>query len=137
VISALLLAPTGAAAEADPTPTTCRVVVDNAHSTPDGQNPNWTWYCDDTGRPTYTELGFTGAWGLVLPYSTTPLPEGTVHYVAQSAHVTIGGGPDAKPAILWRMSKEYGGGGYEWRPVGPAMWNSRPLTFDDDPQGSS
>jgi hypothetical protein len=91
-----------------------RLVAVDAHAAPSsprpvGQNPNWTWYCDDSGRPTYTELGTDGAWGLVVPYpDKSQGMDGKFSYIALSAHVSIGDPNGLSNTILWRMSKEYG-----------------------------
>jgi hypothetical protein len=129
LVSALPLAPS-ASAQQQSNLQTCRVLQDGSQPPVAGQSPTWLWYCDDSGRPTYKELGTDTAWGIVVPY---PMPTGQFQAIAQSAHAYEGDPPNQTPVIIWMMYKAYGNGGYRWTSTGPNLWTAQWVEVDDPP----
>jgi hypothetical protein len=105
-----VMLPASASAQTLPaqaTPVQCRVLQTHYSDTA------WDWYCDDSGKPTYTEFGQLIDGGFpILPY-----PGYDVRRVATASAWPPDG---SHPYIYWHMqaSDDW----YRWDPAGPNVW---------------
>jgi len=82
----------------------------------------YTWYCDTSGVPTYTEIGSSDPndWGIVIAYYNGD--DGVTREFP-----TIARALRVNKDIIWKMTDEYGGGFYQWTTVGPNRWAATKL----------
>jgi hypothetical protein len=104
------------AAPQDATPERCRV-------RPEAQAtvPTWTWYCDGTTTPTYTEVQTWVEPRVGDIYAEVYLGQDvTAQSIATSMHVHS---TDTTPAkTLWLMGGNQFGHAYEWEAAGPSTF---------------